>query len=384
MKKNYIMAPGPTPVPEAVLLEIAKPMIHHRTSQYQEVFKKANEGLKYLFKTENDIFTFASSGTGAMETAVINLLSKGDKAIVVRGGKFGERFGEICAAYGVEVIPMDIEWGKPVNPDDIKKKLAENKGTKAVFATLCETSTGTKNDIEAISKITSSTDAVLVVDAISGLGADELKTDEWKVDVVCSGSQKGIMLPPGLAFLSVSKRAMDMVSRSDLPKYYFDLKAYKKSLDKNDVPWTPAVSLVRGFCKAMEMIKEEGIDNVLARHAKLANGTREAVKALGLELFSANPSNAVTSVKVPQGVDGQNLVKTMRNKYGVTIAGGQAHLKGKIFRIAHLGYMVEFDTTTALSALEIVLKESGYKFKIGAGVGAALEIFAEAKKTVAV
>ena len=375
MKKNYIMAPGPTPVPEDVLSETARPIIHHRTSQYKAIFKKANEGLKYLFKTKNDIFTFASSGTGAMETAVINMLSAKDKAIVVRGGKFGERFGDICAAYGVEVIPIDVEWGKPVDPAIIKKKLADNKDIKAVFATLCETSTGTKNDIKAMADIVSATDAVLIVDAVSGLGADDLKTDEWKVDVVCSGSQKGMMLPPGLAFLSAGKKAMDMIPKSKLPKYYFDLKAYKKSLDKDDVPWTPAVGLVRGLCKSIDIIKEEGIENVLARHARLANATREAVKGLGLELFSASPSNAVTAVKVPSGLDGQELVKTMRNKYGVTIAGGQAHMKGKIFRIAHLGYMVEFDTLTAISALEIALKELGYKFKLGSGVSAALKAF---------
>jgi aspartate aminotransferase-like enzyme len=375
MKKNYIMAPGPTPVPEDVLLEISKPIIHHRTSQYQDIFKKANEGLKYIFKTSNDIFTFASSGTGAMEAAVINILSSGDKAIVARGGKFGERFYEICSAYNVKAIPIDVEWGKPVDPNVIKKNLADNKDVKAVFTTLCETSTGTKNDIESIGKIVSGSNAVLIVDAISGLCADDLKTDEWKVDVVCSGSQKGVMLPPGLAFLSISKKAMAMVSKSNLPKYYFDLKAYKKSLDKNDVPWTPAVGLVRGLCKSIDMIKEEGIENVLARHARLANATREAAKGLGLELLSESPANAVTAVKVPPGVDGQLLVKTMRNKYGVTIAGGQAHLKGKIFRIAHLGYMIEFDTLTAISALEMVLKELEYRFEIGSGVSTALKAF---------
>lgn len=375
MKKNYIMAPGPTPVPEDVLLEIAKPIIHHRTPQYQDIFKKANEGLKYLFKTENDIFTFASSGTGAMEAAVVNILSSGDKAIVARGGKFGERFSEICTAYGIEVIPIDVEWGRPVGPDIIKEKLAENKGAKAVFATFCETSTGTKNDIESIGKVVSASDAVLIVDAISGLGADDLRTDDWKLDIVCAGSQKGMMLPPGLAFISISKKAMDMVQKSKLPKYYFDFKSYKKSLDKNDVPWTPAVGLVRGLCKSMDMIKTEGIENVLARHARLANATRAAAKALGLELFSVSPANSVTAIKVPQGVDGQNLVKTARNKYGVTIAGGQAHLKGKIFRIAHLGYMIEFDTLTGIAALEIVLKELGYKFNIGSGMSAALKVF---------
>jgi aspartate aminotransferase-like enzyme len=375
MKKNYIMAPGPTPVPEDVLSEIAKPIIHHRTLQYQEIFKKANEGLKYLFKTQNDIFTFASSGTGAMEAAVINILSSGDKAIVVRGGKFGERFSEICTAYNIEVIPIDVQWGQPVEPSIIEEKLIENKDAKAVFATLCETSTGTKNDIESLGRIVLGSKAVLVVDAISGLCADELKTDEWKVDVVCGGSQKGMMLPPGLAFISVSKKAMDMVLKSNLPKYYFDLKAYKKSLDKDDVPWTPAVSLVRGLCKSIDMIREEGIDNVLRRHARLADATREAVKALGLELFSTSPANAVTAVKVPSGIDGQLLVKTMRSKYGVTIAGGQAHMKGKIFRIAHLGFMIEFDTLTAISALEIVLKELGYKFEVGSGVSAAIRVF---------
>ena len=375
MKKNYIMAPGPTPVPEEVLLELAKPIIHHRTSQYQEIFKKANENLKYLFKTKNDVFTFASSGTGAMETAIINILSKGDKAIVVRGGKFGERFADICTAYGINVIPIDVEWGKAVDPNIIKEKLESDKDVKAVFTTLCETSTGTVNDIKTIAGIVSKTDAILTVDAISGLGADELETDEWKIDMVVSGSQKGIMLPPGLGFLSASKKALDAISKSNLPKYYFDLKAYKKSLDKNDVPYTPAIGLVRALCKAIDIIKEEGIENVLERHARLAEGTRAAVKALGLELFSERPSNAVTSAKVPKGVDGQLLVKTLRNKYGITIAGGQAHLKGKIIRIAHLGYMVEFDTLTAISGLEIVLKELGYKFEMGSGVGGALKVF---------
>jgi len=376
MKKTYVMAPGPTMVPEEVLLEMAKPMIHHRTSQYKDIFKKANEGLKYVLKTANDVFTLASSGTGAMEAAVVNLLSKDDTAIVIRGGKFGERFGEMCEAYGVKVIPVDVTWGTPVDAEVIKKKLAENKNVKAVFATLAETSTGTKNDIEALGKVVASTSAVLVVDAVSGLCADALETDKWNVDVVCSGSQKGLMLPPGLAFISMSKKAMDMVAKSNLPKFYFDIKEYKNALDKDDVPWTPGVSLVRGLCKTMDIIKEEGIDNVIARHARLANATREAVKALGLKVYSSSPSNAVTPVNVPAGIDGEALVKTMRTKYGVTIAGGQSELKGKVFRIAHLGYMVEFDTLTAIAALEMVLKEMGYKFDVGSGVAAALKALA--------
>jgi aspartate aminotransferase-like enzyme len=230
--------------------------------------------------------------------------------------------------------------------------------------------------VEAIGRIVADTDAVLVLDAISGLAADNLETDKWDVDVVCSGSQKGLMLPPGLAFISMSKKAMAMVAKSNLPKFYFDIKEYKKALDKDDVPWTPPVSLVRGLCKAIDIIQGEGIDNVIARHARLANATREAVKAIGLKLYSKSPSNAVTPVVVPDGIDGEALVKTMRTKYGVTIAGGQSQLKGKVFRIAHLGYMVEFDTLTAIAALEMVLKEMGYKFNVGSGVAAALKALA--------
>jgi len=380
MKKNYIMAPGPTPVPEEVLLEMARPIIHHRTDEFREIFMKANEGLGYIFRTSNPVFTFASSGSGALEAAVVNLLSKNDKALVIRGGKFGERFYDICVAYGVEAVPIDVEWGKPVESARIKEALKTDSSIKAVFATLCETSTATVNDIRSIAALTASERAILVVDAVSGLGADDIRTDEWNVDVVASGSQKGLMLPPGLGFLSMSAKAMALMEKSDIPKYYYDLKAYKKSLDKSDTPWTPAVSLVRGLCRAAQMIRDEGLDNVLARHAKLADATREAVRGLGLELFSASPSNAVTAVKVPENIDGGKLVKTMRNKYGVTIAGGQAHLKGKIFRIAHLGYMAEFDTLTAVSALELALKELGYSFDMGGGVSRALASFACASR----
>lgn len=375
MKKNYLMTPGPTPVPERVLLKMAEPLIHHRTPQYGEIFKKANEGLKYIFQTQNDVFTMAASGTGAMEAAVINLLSPGDKALVIRGGKFGERFGEICQAYGITMIPMDVEWGKGADPALVAKALEKEKDIKAVFATLCETSTGTANDIKSIGEAVAATPAALVVDAVSGLCADNLETDNWNVDVVCVGSQKGVMLPPGLAFCSVSKKAMELTAKSRSPKFYFDFKAYKKSLDRNDVPWTPAISLVIGLCEAIAMIRQEGLENLFARHGRLAGAVRSAVKALGLDLYSSSPSNAVTAVNVPAGVDGSALVKTMRDVYGVTIAGGQSELKGKIFRIAHLGYMAEYDTTTAVSCLEVVLKKLGYKFKAGTWVGALIDAY---------
>jgi len=374
MRKYRLMSPGPTPVPEQVLLRMADTIIHHRTPQFQAVLKDVHATIKKVFRTENPVFILSSSGTGAMETSVVNLLSKGDKALVINGGKFGERFGEICGAYGVEVIGYDVKWGEAADPAVVAGLLKENHGIKVVYGTLCETSTGVVNDIKEIGKVVSATDAVLVVDAISGLSADEIRPDEWGVDVVVGGSQKGLMLPPGLAFLSLSPKAEKLAEVSDLPKYYFDIKAIKKAYMKDDTPWTPAISLIMGLDSVLDRMLDEGLENVLARHARLAHATREAVKAIGLELFSGRPSNAVTSVKVPEGIDGGALVKKMRDEQGVTIAGGQAALKGNIFRIAHLGYMDEYDTITALAGVEIVLSQLGYDVELGKGVGKAQEL----------
>jgi len=377
MRKYRLMAPGPTPVPEKVLLKMADTIIHHRTPQFQSVLTGVNEKIKKVFKTQNPVFIFASSGTGAMETSVINLLSKGDKALIIQGGKFGERFGEICRAYGVLTVNYDIVWGEAARADAVKDLLKENPDIKVVFSTLCETSTGVKNDIKEIAKVVQETSAVLVVDAISGLSADELKTDEWGVDVVLSGSQKGFMLPPGLAFLSLSGKAKKLIEKSDLPKYYFNLKAALKSYAKNDTPWTPAVSLIMGLDSVLDMMLEEGMDNVLLRHARLAAATRGGIENMGLELFAKSPSNAVTSVKVPQGADGSAFVKKMRDEQRITVAGGQGALKGKIFRLAHLGYMDEFDTISALSATSIVLKQLGCNIESGKAVAKAEEMFAK-------
>jgi len=286
MRKYRLMAPGPTPVPEKILLNMANTIIHHRTPQFQAVLKDVNIKLKKLFRTENPVIMLASSGTGAMQTSVVNLLSKGDKALVIKGGKFGERFAEICAAYGIETVDYDVTWGKVADPSHVEKLLKENEGIKAVYGTLCETSTGVVNDIKKIAEVVGKTDAVLVVDAVSGLTADTLMPDEWGVDIVVCGSQKGMMLPPGLGFLSVSPKAQKLVEVSDLPKYYFDLKAALKSHAKDDTPWTPAVSLITGLNSALDMMLEEGLDEVLARHAKLANVTREAVKALSCQHIS--------------------------------------------------------------------------------------------------
>lgn len=379
MLKNYLLTPGPTPIPPRVLETMARPIIHHRTPEFQKIIQEVEEDLKYVYQTKNEVLIFAASGTGAMEGAVINLLSPGDKALVVRGGKFGERFGEICLAYGIEFTAIDVEWGKAVGPEIIRNILEEDerrtanheRRIKAVYTTLCETSTGVATDIEAIGKILKNYEAGLVVDAISGLAAVPIKTDEWGVDVVISGSQKGLMIPPGLAFVSVSPKAWALVEKSTLPKYYFDFKAYKKALDKIDTPFTPAVNLIIALREALKIIKEEGLDVIFERHKKMAFAVRSAVKAMGLKLFSPDAySDGVTAVRVPQGIDGAKLVKTMRDKYGVGIAGGQAELKGKIFRIATMGYIAVTDLIVCVSTLEAALSEMGYKFQLGSGVRA--------------
>ncbi len=375
MKKKVLLTPGPTPVPPEVLSALGRPIIHHRTSEFQDIFKEVNAGLQYVFATKDEVLTFASSGTGAMEGCVANLLSPGDLAICVSGGKFGERWGEICKAYGVKTIIINIEWGKAVQPAQIEEALKQNPEVKAAFVTHCETSTGVVTDVQALAKVVGATKAVLVVDAISSLGAMELAKDEWGVDVVVSGSQKALMIPPGLGFCSLSAKAWQLVEKSTNPKYYFNFTKARKLWQKADTPYTPAVSLVIGLNEALKMVQEEGLENVLKRHARLAQATRAAMKALGLKLLAEQPANAVTSVYVPQGIDGQKLVKLLRTTYGISIAGGQADLKGKIFRLAHLGYMNEFDMLLGIAAVEKGLVELGANIELGKGVKAAQEVF---------
>ncbi len=378
MKKNYLLTPGPTSLPAEVLEALAKPIIHHRTPQFQAILKEAVEGLKYIFQTKNDVFVLSSSGTGAMEAAVANLLSPGDSAITVEGGKFGERWTELCQAYGVKAEVIKVEWGKAVSPSEISLKLKnKNSKIKAVFVTLCETSTAVTNDIRAIADVLRNTETVLVVDAISGLGVIDLKTDQWGVDVVVSGSQKGLMLPPGLGFISVSEKAWKLIDQAKSPRYYFDLRLCKKAWAQTDTPFTTSVSLVVALNAALKMLKAEGLENVFKRCGKLAEAVRAAAKAMGLKLYAQEScsSDAVTAVCVPAGIDGEKLVKTMRDIHGITIAGGQAELKGKVFRIASMGYLNEFDIILALACLEKVLFQMGYKFELGAGLKAAQEVF---------
>jgi serine---pyruvate transaminase len=377
MKKNYLLTPGPTPLPPSVCESLSRPIIHHRTPQFQEILKEAHEGLKFVFQTKNDCFILASSGTGGMEAAVANFLSSGDTVITVEAGKFGERWTEICRAYGINAEVIKVEWGKAVDPKEIEARLKSAKGNiKAVFTTLCETSTGVATDIKAIGEVVKATQALLVVDAISGLGAIDLQSDAWGCDVVVSGSQKGLMLPPGLGFVSVSEKAWKMAETSKCPKYYFDLKAARKAYSSTDTPWTPAIGLVIALNEAIKLIRAEGLEKVFCWHHKMGEAVRAAVKAIGLELFAPDAfSDVVTAVKVPAVIDGEKLVKAMRDTYGVTIAGGQSEMKGKIFRFAHMGYIGEFDIITGISCLEKVLLQMNYKFEAGTAVAAAEKVF---------
>jgi aspartate aminotransferase-like enzyme len=376
MKRNLLLSPGPSKVPAELCEVLGRPIIHHRTPQFQVVLKEVFEGLKKVLKTQNDVFIFASSGTGAMEAAVSNLLSPGDKAVTVEAGKFGERWAELCKAYGADPKIIKITWGKSVQPSDIKAILDTEKDIKAVFITLCETSTATMPDVKAIAEVVQKTNAVLVVDAISGLGPDELRTDEWGVDVVCSACHKGLMLPPGVSFVSVSPKAMKLVEQSKCPKYYFSFKKSKKAVDQADTPFTPAINLVIALNESLKMINTKGIENIWSYYALMAKAVRAAAKALNLSVFADEScaSNAVTAINIPQGIDGEKLVKTLRDVHGITMAGGQGDLKGKVIRIAHMGAVDEYDILTGISSIEKVLHQMGYKFELGAGVAAAQKV----------
>lgn len=363
-------------LPPEVLLKMAEPIMHHREPEFEKILGEIREGLKYLFQTKNEVLIFTSSGTGAMEGAISNILSKGDKALVIRGGKFGERWGEICKAYGIEFVPIDVEWGKAVDPEQIQNILKSDPNIRAVYTQASETSTGARHPIREIAEIVKKhEEAIIVVDAITGIGVFDIPMDEWGIDVLISGSQKALMLPPGLAFAALSDKAWRFVERSTLPKFYFDFKKELKSAKKNQNSFTPAISLIVGLRESLRLVRKEGLEAVFKRHEKLADATRIAVKALGLELYAPDsPSNAVTAVKVPGGIQGGKLKNLFFEKFGITVAGGQDQAKGKIIRIAHLGYYEGLDMIMVISALEMLLKAMGYPFELGSGVKAAEEI----------
>jgi len=371
MKKNYMFTPGPTMVPAEVMLAEAEPIIHHRTPQFSEILKEVGEGLRELFGTDRDVYIVTGTGTASMEAAVANTCSPGDKAICVRGGKFGERWSEIASAYRCNVIDEDLEWGRSLSPERAAELLSQHPDAKILCITHSETSTGALTDVEAIAGLTRKSGTLLIVDGITSVGVHRVEMDKWGVDIIVSGSQKGCMVPPGLSFIAASERAWEAIQSSSSPRYYLDMRAMKKNWSDYQTPYTGPVSLIRALRKALEMMREEGLENLYERHRRLAEASRAAMKAIGLNLVADNPVNGVTSVHAPDGIDTGKLTKKMRDEYGVTIAGGQGHLKGKIFRIGHMGYVCKEDLLVCISAVERALKELGYDFEFGAGVSAA-------------
>ena len=380
--KQYLMTAGPTPIPPAVSQAMAEPMLYHRAPAFIQVYRRCLERLRLPFQTVNDVLCFSASGTGAMESAMANLVTPGKPVVVASCGKFGERWKELADAYGAATVHLDAGWGAKVEPSDLDRVLGENPDVDVVYTTLSETSTGVVNDVYALTEVAHGHGALIVVDAVSGLGAVPIPQDEWAVDVVVSGSQKALMCPPGLGFASVAPGALERAAQRGGGRFYFDwaktVKGQRK--DPPDSPFTPPVSIFMGLDIALELIEREGLDQVFARHALLGAASRQATKALDLELFGPEDdgANVVTAIKLPESIDGAKVPKLMRDRYGVTIAGGQDHLEGKIARIAHCGYFGGFDVVTTMSAFEMTLRELGHDFELGAGVAAAQRVFMEA------
>ncbi|MDH5717824.1 MAG: alanine--glyoxylate aminotransferase family protein [Spirochaetia bacterium] len=374
MRKKYLLAPGPVQAPPEVLAELAKPLIHHRTEQFENIFFQTQSLLKELFMTKLPVITFAASGTGAMEAAVVNFHSEADEVLVIRGGKFGERWGNISEAYKLKVHYIDIKWGSGIKPEEIEKYLNINKNIKSVMIQYVETSTAAMYDIENIAKVVTKTNTLLIVDAISALGVVPLPADDWKIDVIVGGSQKSLMLPPGLSFLWCSQKALSVSEKSNLPKFYFNIKKELKALEKKTTAWTPAISLIGALNTSLTMMKSYGWENLFKKNKKLMTAIHNGLKALNIELFSSSPAVSVTAGAVPQNVDGVKLVKDMKDIHAVTIAGGQDELKGKIFRVGTLGYVDSSDIIVFFAALEACLKSQNYKFNLGAGLSAAEKV----------
>ena len=372
MIKPRLFTPGPTDVPPEVLIEMARPIFHHRTARFREMFAQVNDGLKKIFKTDNDVLTIAGSGTAGMEAAIACAVPRDKKVLVSNGGKFGERWAKVARAYGLGVDEVMLEWGTALEAETVREKLATGE-YGAVVTVYSETSTATACDLEAIGEVVAETDAILIADCITAVGALPLWTDEWHVDIVGGGSQKALMLPPGLAFLAVSEKAWRQVDQIDAPGLYLDLKAYRASLAKNDMPYTAPVTLVRGLKVSVETINAIGIEKVWARCALLAKATRSAAEALGLKVFSRQPSDSVTGILYPEGVD-DGFRKHLENKYGLSIAGGQEDMKGKLCRISHLGYVEPLETIGMIAAIEYTLADLGVGVEIGKGVAAAVQV----------
>jgi aspartate aminotransferase-like enzyme len=371
-------------VPEDVLLELARPVIHHRSTEAKQVITEVIAGLKEVFQTQNDVLILTASGTGAMEAAVVNAVPPGGKALVLSAGHFGARWAHICKAFGIDAVVLDTEWGQPVDPEQVAGALRQNPDTMCVLGTLSETSTGTGHPIKAIGRIVAKTSALFAVDGISGVGAMECRTDLWGIDLLCVGSQKALMIPPGLAFVSVSPKAWARIDGFDSPSYYFNLKAARKKIKEFDTPYTPAHTLILALRAALRRIKEEGIENVLQRHRRMSEACQAGIQALGLALLSARPAEGLTAFRVPDGLKEAQIRSRLSERFGISTVGGQDKLKGKIVRIGHLGYTDELDVIGTLAALEMTLSELGYDVDPGRAVTAAQQVLIGHKSTLEV
>jgi serine---pyruvate transaminase len=378
-EKRYLFTPGPTPVPPEVLAELAKPIIHHRERDYREIYQRCLTRLQEVYRTKSDVLMFTTSGTGAFESAVANLTSPGDRQLVLSAGNFGERWAGMARAFGVDLAHARLEWGETPEPEDLRSALADAGDVNVVYLTHSETSTGVVCDVQALAAVAKEAGALVVVDAVSSLGAVPLESDLWGIDVVVSGSQKALMCPPGLAFVSVSEAALAASAKATAPRYVMDWERTRKGQAKLDAPFTPAVSLVRALDVALGMLLDEGLEAAFDRHARLGRACREGAKAMGLELFSPDEerSAVVTAIRTPDGVDSTEVVKGLRDRFGMTIANGQGDLKGKIFRIGHIGWFDIFDITSALAAVELILSDAGAEIERGVAVTRALEAWAE-------
>ena len=374
--KLTLMIPGPTPVPETVLLAMGRHPIGHRSADFQKIVKRTTAQLKWLHQTSGDVLALTGSGTAAMEAGIINVLSKGDRVLCGDNGKFGERWVKVAKAYGLDVQVIKAEWGQPLDPEAFRAALEADTGKaiRAVILTHSETSTGVINDLKTIaSHVRAHGTALTIADCVTSLGATNVPMDEWGLDVVGSGSQKGYMMPPGLAFVAMGDRAWTAYERSDLPKFYLDLGKYRKSAAADSNPFTPAINLYFALEASLEIMQAEGLEAIFARHDRHRRATQAAMKAIGLPLYAAegHGSPAITAV-APEGIDAEALRKKVKDRFDILLAGGQDHLKGKVFRIGHLGFVCDRDVITAVAAIEATLQELGLaKAAIGAGVGAA-------------
>ena len=378
-ERRYLFTPGPTPVPPEVLAALAEPVVHHRERDYREVYERCLARLRDIYRTEHDVIMFTTSGTGAFESAVANLTQPGERALVVSSGNFGERWAGMVKAFGAELVHVRLDWGETPEPDDLRSALADAGDVGVVYLTHSETSTGVVCDVQALAAVAQDTGALVVVDAVSSLGAVPLETDAWGIDVVVSGSQKALMCPPGVAFASVSPAALDAAARASSPRYVLDWERTRKAQAKLDAPFTPAVSIVRALDVALGLLLDEGLEAAFERHARLGRACREGAKAMGLELFSPDEerSAVVTAIRAPDGVDATDIVSALRDRFGITIANGQGELKGKIFRIGHIGWFDVFDIVTALAAVELTLADAGADIERGVAATRALEAWAE-------